>query len=114
MPKTLKDIQEKFTSITLEVLDAVIARSEQDPEYPFIDTKLNIISGENIYPPAPDQEYNAKNIIFSWIQGRGMEALAGHAQWLEEKASENRERIDKIRMILEKLVVKMEKMPGKK
>lgn len=113
MSQKLNEIGKKFTSITLEVLDAVIARSEQDPGYPFIDTKINIISGENIYPPAPGQEYNAKNIIFSWIQGRGMEALAGHAQWLEEKASENRERIDKIRMILEKLVVKMEKCRAK-
>lgn len=113
MSKKLKKICEKFTSITIEVLDAIIARSEQDPDYPFIDTKLNIITGENIYPPAPGQDYNAKNIIFSWIQGRGMEALAGHAQWLEEKASENQERIEKIRAILEKLTVKMEECRAK-
>jgi mannose/cellobiose epimerase-like protein (N-acyl-D-glucosamine 2-epimerase family) len=111
--KELKEIRDKFASITVEVLDAVIARSEQDPDYPFIDTKLNIITGENIYPPAPGQAYNAKNIIFSWIQGRGMEALAGHAQWLEEKACENRERISKIRAILEKLIVKMEECRAK-
>lgn len=116
MTKTLTNIREKFTSITIEVLDAIIARSEQDAEYPFIDTKLNIITGENIYPPAPGQDYNAKNIIFSWIQGRGMEALAGHAQWLEESAPEkpeNQERIRKIRVILTKLTAKMEKCRAK-
>lgn len=113
MTNKLSEIREKFISITVEVLDAVIARSEQDPDYSFIDTKLNIITGENIYPPAPGQEYNAKNIIFSWIQGRGMEALAGHAQWLEEKACENRARIDKIRSILKKLIVKMEECRAK-
>jgi len=113
MKKTLTDIRKKFISITIEVLDAIIARSEKDPNYPFIDTKINIINGENIYPPAPGQDYNAKNIIFSWIQGRGMEALAGHAQWLEENASENQERIKKIRSILEKLTNKMEKCRAK-
>ena len=113
MSEKIKNICEKFNSITIEVIDAVIARSEQDPDYPFIDTKLNIITGENIYPPAPGQDYNAKNIIFSWIQGRGMEALAGHAQWLEEKDSENQERITKIRTILEKLTAKMEECRAK-
>ncbi len=111
--KKLNEIREKFASITIEVLDAIIARSENDPDYPFIDTKLNIISGKNIYPPTAGQEYNAKNIIFSWIQGRGMEALTGHAQWLEEKASGNCERIKKIQMILKKLIVKMEECRAK-
>jgi mannose/cellobiose epimerase-like protein (N-acyl-D-glucosamine 2-epimerase family) len=113
MGKKITEINEIFTSITIEVLDAIIARSEQDPHYPFIDTKLNIITGKNIYPPAPGQDYNAKNIIFSWIQGRGMEALAGHAQWLEENIPKNQERITKIRAILEKLTAKMEECRAK-
>ena len=116
MPQTLTAICEKFSSITLEVLDAIIARSEEDPQYPFINTKLNIITGKNMYPSAPGQDYNAKNIIFSWIQGRGLEALAGHAQWLRESAPEkleNQQRITKIRVILEKLTAKMEKCRAK-
>ncbi len=113
MSKTLTDIRAKFTSITIEVLDAIIARSEQDPDYPFIDTKLNIITGKDTYPSAPGQDYNAKNIIFPWIQGRGMEALAGHAQWLEEDIPKNQKRIGKIRTILEKLIIKMEECRAK-
>ena len=113
MSKKLKNISDKFSSITREVLDAIIARSEQDPGYPFIDTKLNIITGENIYPAETGQDYNAKNIIFSWIQGRGLEALAGHAQWLDENVPENKKRIMKIRVILEKLSTKMEEIRAK-
>lgn len=116
MPKPLTTICESFSSVILEVLDAIIVRSEQDPHYPFIDTKLSIITGKNIYPPLPGQDYNAKNIIFPWIQGRGMEALAGHAQWLQESApekTENQQRITKIRAILEKLTVKMEECRAK-
>jgi mannose/cellobiose epimerase-like protein (N-acyl-D-glucosamine 2-epimerase family) len=113
MIKYINEISEKFSSITVEVLDAIIARAEKDPDYPFIDTKLNIITGENIYPPAPGQDYNAKNIIFSWIQGRGMEALVGHAQWLDKEIPKNRERIKKIRIILEKVTAKMEECRAK-
>jgi mannose/cellobiose epimerase-like protein (N-acyl-D-glucosamine 2-epimerase family) len=108
MPEKLNEIREKFSFITLEVLDAIIDRC-QDPAYPFIDTKLSVIDGKNIYPPAPDKPYNAKNIIFSWIQGRGLEALAGHARWLEENPTPgNRNRITKIRNILAKVIDKME------
>ena len=113
MIEGLKDIRKQFTSITLEVLDAIIARSELDLDYHFIDTKLNIISGKNIYPPAPGQKYNAKNVIFSWIQGRGLEALAGHAKWLEEDIPKNQDRIERIRCILKKLIIKMEECRAK-
>jgi mannose/cellobiose epimerase-like protein (N-acyl-D-glucosamine 2-epimerase family) len=111
MPYSIKKICNDFSTITLEVLDAVIDRCCKDANYPFIDTKINIITGEDIYPPAPGEDYNAKNIIFSWIQGRGMEALAGHAEWLKENASDISDcqtRIDKIHYILKRLVAKME------
>lgn len=103
-------IYDKFTFIILEVLDAIINRSEQDPAYPFIDTKLDIISGKNIYPPAPGEDYNAKNIIFSWIQGRALEAMAGHAKWLEQSSNtpENKKRIACIKKILEKMIAELE------
>ena len=106
----LNKICDRFTFITLEVLDAIIDRSKQDPEYPFINTKLDIINGNNIYPPAPGEDYNAKDIIFSWIQGRGLEALAGHAKWLEQSPNthENRERITSIKNLLEKMITKLE------
>ena len=110
MNKDLNKICDKFTFITLEVLDAIIERSKQDPEYPFINTKLDIISGNNIYPPIPGEDYNAKDIIFSWIQGRGLEALTGHAKWLEQNRAtpENQERISSIKNLLEKMIVKLE------
>lgn len=103
----------EFASITLEVLDSIIDRCDKDPAYPFLDTKINIITGENIYPPAPDKPYNAKDIIFSWIQGRGLEALAGHARWLQTSPNDESFRIEKIRGIMVTLVEKMEDIRSK-
>ncbi|MDD5599436.1 MAG: hypothetical protein PHV82_15925 [Victivallaceae bacterium] len=111
MPEKRNGICKKFSFVTLAALDAIIDRCERDQSYPFIDTKLSVISGENIYPPAPGKAYNAKTIIFSWIQGRGLEAPAGHARWLEENhasSPENRTRITKIRNILKKVTAQME------
>ena len=115
MNTDLNKICDKFTYITIEVLDAIINRSKQDPEYPFINTKLDIISGKNIYPPAPGEAYNAKDIIFSWIQGRGLEALTGHAKWLEQNSEnpENQERIVYIKALLEKMIAKLENCRAK-
>jgi mannose/cellobiose epimerase-like protein (N-acyl-D-glucosamine 2-epimerase family) len=103
----------KFERILLDVLDAVLERYSRDAEYHFIDTKLDIITGKDCYPPAPGEEFKGKDVIYSWIQGRGLEALAGHARWLPECSLLDEkgklERINKIDCILEEVTLQMEK-----
>ncbi len=66
------------------VLIAILDRFERNEDYNFIDTKLNVITGKDFYPlKAGDPPYKSKDIIYSWIQGRGLEALAGHMEWIE-------------------------------
>jgi mannose/cellobiose epimerase-like protein (N-acyl-D-glucosamine 2-epimerase family) len=64
-----------------------------DPAYPFVNTKLSLITGEDF----PDGDsVRGKNAVYGWIQGRALEALAGHARWMAFKPG------------IEKLVEQME------
>ncbi len=104
----IKSLHELFSPVIINVLDAIIARSEIDSDYPFLDTKINTRIGKDLYPAAPGEEYKNKDVIFSWIQGRGLEALAGHAKWLEKNYDLNEKRINSIRRILVKVIAAME------
>lgn len=59
-------------------LDTLLAR--QNESYPFINTKFNIATGED-FPE--DDPIRGRDVIYTWIQGRALEALAEHARWLQ-------------------------------
>jgi mannose/cellobiose epimerase-like protein (N-acyl-D-glucosamine 2-epimerase family) len=61
------------------VLRLVLERWERDPAYGFLDTKVDLFTGEDF--PA-DDALRGRGAVYSWIQGRGLEALAGHARWV--------------------------------
>ena len=68
-----------FRLATLCVLDGILKRYERNADYPFIDTKLSLLTGRDF----PDADIlRGKRTIFGWIQGRGLEALVGHDAWL--------------------------------
>ena len=68
-----------YQAICLANIAAVVDRCEQHTDYPFIDTKLDLTTGRDF--PAADP-IRGRDAIYGWIQGRGLEALAGHAIWL--------------------------------
>lgn len=61
------------------VIEAVVERFERRAGYGFVDTKLSLIDGRDF---ADDDPLRGPDVIYGWIQGRGLEALAGHCQWL--------------------------------
>jgi len=61
------------------VVAAMLQRYERRGDYHFIDTKLSLRTGEDF--PA-DDPVRGPEVIYGWIQGRGLEALAGHEAWL--------------------------------
>jgi len=63
----------------ISVLDCILERYQVYPDYHFIDTKLDILTGKD-FPE--DNILFGRQTIFSWIQGRGLEALAGHYNWI--------------------------------
>lgn len=73
-----------YEVMLVTILDAMLDRFDRRPDYPFIDTKLNLITGEDFAEAGdPERDFKGPTAIFSWIQGRGLESLVDHARWLE-------------------------------
>ncbi|NLF32034.1 MAG: hypothetical protein GX591_14250 [Planctomycetes bacterium] len=80
LPEAVQDAR----IMVLSVLAMIMDRHERHRDYPFIDTKLNILQRKDL--PAHDP-IAGRNRIYSWIQGRGLEALAVHEQWLRQTST---------------------------
>lgn len=105
-------------TMLVSVLDAILDRYERDPGYPYLDTKLNIITGEDFMPAEdPTRDFKSKRTVYGWIQGRGLEALAGHAEWLPEctvlDANGKRNRIAKLNRVIVGVLDAMESVRGR-
>ncbi len=79
LPSRLCHSIQSWERVTRSQLDFMVHRFEKDPAYQFIDTKYDLIQQTNVTKTDP---VRGRNTIYGWIQGRGLEALAGHAQWL--------------------------------
>ena len=79
----IKSVIKDYEVMTLTIVDNMLDRYERNPDYHFIDTKLSIITGDD-FPEGKDSEkdFKGRTAIFGWIQGRGLESLAGHVEWL--------------------------------
>lgn len=67
-------------------MELVVSRFERHPGYPFVDTKLSTITGEEFPEPEDSSaDFRGRSAIFGWIQGRGLEALAGHAAFFKDQ-----------------------------
>ena len=70
-----------YATICRANIIAVADRFEQREDYPFVDTKLDLKTGRDF---RTDDPIRGRDAIYGWIQGRGLEALAGHAAWLAQ------------------------------
>ena len=74
-----------YEAICCANIRAVVERFERHGGgYPFVDTKLDLRTGADF--PA-DDVVRGRDTVYGWIQGRGLEALAGHALWADRHAS---------------------------
>ena len=53
-----------------------------DPAYPFVNTKLDLLTGKDF---ANDDPIRGQGAVYGWIQGRALEALAGHCAWFARR-----------------------------
>ncbi len=85
-----KQLIEPYRAIIATQLSAVLARTErrQVPGgiYPWLDTKLDLITGED-FPP--DHPWLGLSLVSGWVQGRGLEALAAFGGWLVPYADDS-------------------------
>ena len=84
----LAPIQPDCERMILEGLRLLLDRFERAAEYPFVDMKLKVISGEEFPPPEPGRRsiYD-RDVIYGVIQGRAIESIAGHIRWLPSAAT---------------------------
>ncbi len=84
-PGVLKAFVADSRAATLAGIELVVSRFEKNDGYPFVDTKLSTGSGQDFPEPAdPETDFRGRGAVFGWIQGRGLEALAGHAAFLAD------------------------------
>ena len=75
----VRSVLPDYRAMLLAVMAAIADRYDRNPDYPFIDTKLDLITGEDF---AADDPLKGPNAVYGWIQGRGLESLAGHCLWM--------------------------------
>ena len=98
--KQLAELVESSSCFLLERLERNLKH------YPFIDTKFNIRSGEDFRDT--DEYFRRRDHIYGWIQGRGLESLAGHAAYFERQGkTELASRFDQV---LQHLVPSLESL----
>ena len=100
MKTTIRDI-------VLSSISLILERFEREADaYPFIDTKFDIVSGRDY--GETDEPFRQRGCIYSWIQGRGLESLAKHAEYAE--ANGKPELAKRLMAMLATVVASMEKL----
>jgi len=116
--ETFREVLVDYEVMVVTVLDAILDRYEKHPEYHFIDTKLSMLTGED-FPVLADQtrDFKSRTAIYAWIQGRGLEALVGHARWLDRCSvlsdAEKTERRERLRRMIAEVFEQMESIRAK-
>lgn len=104
----LQKIEADYEAIILSNLQLVVNRYGLKPDYPWIDTKFSSITGEDF----PENDYlRGPNTIYGWIQGRALESLSIHADWLRnyDTAGNFRHLLKRIDKILLELLQQIRK-----
>ncbi len=105
----------RFEHMLLAILDELIDRYDRNPDYHFIDTKLDLLTGRDFGPE--DAWYQRRETIYPWIQGRALEALAGHWRWLADctilPAAGRTARRKKLERIMTEVAANMERLRRK-
>jgi hypothetical protein len=102
-------VRRAYESMLLAGVHALLDRAERQPDYGFVDTKFSLVDGRDFDPADP---LRGKATIYGWIQGRALEALAGHRAWLKRTpgiSPELRHDLDvRLQMLLTRLVSNLE------
>ncbi|OQA75128.1 MAG: hypothetical protein BWY31_04713 [Lentisphaerae bacterium ADurb.Bin242] len=103
---SLSNFQHPVHRLICESIDCICSRFERNAERGVIDTKFDIVSGEDFPSDAP--AFRGKDFIYGWIQGRGLESLAGHARYFSETGDLFRK--SRVEHVLRAVLSTMEKL----
>jgi len=85
-PKDLALAAADLQTMNIAVIRLLVERMERRPDSPWIDMRMSLITGEDF--PANDP-LRGPGAVSGWIQGRGIEAMVGHARWLRSLGVES-------------------------
>ena len=85
--ESLREYIPAYEELLADNLSLLLDRHARNPDYPFIDTKLNLISGKDFALRTAGRDIYSRDILYGWIQGRGLEALAAHLAWIPNAVS---------------------------
>jgi len=74
----VREVSGDYMAIALEVMKTIAERYKRIPDYGWIDTKIHLLSGRDF---SEEEPIRGPRTVYGWIQGRGLEALVGHARW---------------------------------
>ena len=74
-----RTLVEPYHAMIMAQFRAILGRTERSEHYPWIDTKINLITGEDLPPRHP---LLGRDLVSGWVQGRGLESVVKFAAWL--------------------------------
>ncbi len=78
-------VRESYAAIIATQFQAIVDRTERGPLYPWIDTRIDLNTGQDL--PLDDPRGGAGQVS-GWVQGRGLEGLAVFGAWLARWAGD--------------------------
>jgi len=92
-----------YEAVVIETMKYIVERYNRKGDYGWIDTKFSMITGEDF---SEDDFLKGTNTITGWIQGRGVEAVAEHAQWIKQNRTDldSLELVDQLDTIIREVV----------
>lgn len=92
---------DNYKKIILDVMSYLIKKYDFSYSYPWIDTKFDIMTGKLF-----KDELRGKNTVYSWIQGRGLESIVSHIQFINQimPSVENLELTNRLHDIVENVL----------
>ncbi|MCK5801303.1 MAG: AGE family epimerase/isomerase, partial [Lentisphaeria bacterium] len=100
---------EELALVVRENLAFILARYRSAARPGLLDTKVDLLTGESFATPEQAGTVWSEDIVYTWIQGRGLEALAGHLGWLKGQSAAVGE-LDEICRVLHEVAECMESL----
>ena len=102
----VRSVVPDYAAMLVSVMTAIADRYDRRANYPYIDTKINLITGEDFTDSDPLRGHDT---IYAWIQGRGLEALVEHCRWLRShpEIKEGQSLIPRLERILREVSVNL-------
>jgi mannose/cellobiose epimerase-like protein (N-acyl-D-glucosamine 2-epimerase family) len=75
------ELVSEYNRLLLDYLEVIIIRYLRHDSYGWIDTKFDLVSGNDF---AEDHPVRGLSTVYSWIQGRALESLTSHVIWFKK------------------------------